>query len=61
MKPIIWNEGKEDQYYSTQKFGMALRPTSYHLGITPEYLQLIEQNGIQDHLKCITDYEIGEM
>lgn len=61
MQPIIWNEGKPDQYYSTQKFGMALRPTSYHLGITPEYLQLIKQNGIQDHLKCITDYEIGEM
>lgn len=44
MKPITWNKGKPDEWKSTYKHGIVAQPTTYGLGITPEYLQLVLSN-----------------
>lgn len=44
MKPIVWNAGKPDEWKSTYKHGIVAQPTTYSLGITPEYLQLVLSN-----------------
>lgn len=44
MKPIVWNKGKPDEWKSTYKHGIVAQPTTYSLGITPEYLQLVLSN-----------------
>lgn len=44
MKPIVWNKGKPDEWKSTYKHGIVAQPTTYSLGITTEYLQLVLSN-----------------
>lgn len=44
MQPIVWNKGKPDEWKSTYKHGIVAQPTTYSLGITPEYLQLVLSN-----------------
>lgn len=44
MRPIVWNKGKPDEWKSTYKHGIVAQPTTYSLGITPEYLQLVLSN-----------------
>lgn len=44
MKPIVWNKGQADEFKSVYKHGIVAQPTTYSLGITKEYLQLILEN-----------------
>jgi hypothetical protein len=45
MTPVTWCKGKKDEYYSTQKFGICLQPTTYELSINPVFaLQALLNN-----------------
>ena len=44
MQPITWNKGAYDEYKSTYKHGIVAQPTTYSMGMTPEYVQLILEN-----------------
>lgn len=44
MRPIVWHKGEPDEWKSTYKHGIVAQPTTYSLGITPEYLQLVLSN-----------------
>ena len=48
---IVWNEGQYDEYRSTEKEGIVIRPTSYSLSITDEYMTILSQ--AKNYLKCI--------
>ena len=47
MKPIVWNKGQYDEFYSTYKHGICALPTTYSLGITEEFDESVTmlQNG----------------
>lgn len=55
MEPVVWNEGCEDEYYSDYFQGITMRPTSYSMSMTDEYLDVIEQFLLNEdeHLDCI--------
>lgn len=55
MKPVVWNLGKEDEYVSDWKCGIAMRPTGYDMSITSEYLMLIEN--LKTTLECMESYD----
>ena len=44
MQPITWKKGAYDELKSTYKHGIVAQPTTYSMGITPEYMQLILEN-----------------
>lgn len=50
MQETIWGDGYQCNY----KHGTVLRPTSYSLGMTEEYLELLTgTNTLRNYLKCI--------
>ena len=55
MKPVVWNLGKEDEYVSDWKCGIAMRPTGYDMSVTSEYLMLIEN--LKTTLECMESYD----
>ena len=44
MQPITWNKGAYDEFKSTYKHGIVAQPTTYSMGMTPEYVKLIIEN-----------------
>ena len=44
MQPITWNKGAYDEYKSNYKHGIVAQPTTYSMGMTPEYVKLILEN-----------------
>lgn len=42
--PVTWKKGEYDEYYSDFQYGICLMPSSYTLGVTPEYLELVLEN-----------------
>ena len=48
---IIWNVGQYDEYLSTEKEGIVIRPTSYSMSIADEYDFLLKN--VKDYLTCI--------
>lgn len=44
MKEIVWNKGLPDEYKSSYKYGITAQPTTYSLGMTPEYLLFVIEN-----------------
>lgn len=42
MPPVLWNEGKYDEYYSTYQYGVNAQPTTYSLSMADEYIELIK-------------------
>lgn len=38
---VIWNEGYDDEYFSEDRYGIVMRPTSYSISIADEYAFLI--------------------
>ena len=44
MTAITWNKGAYDEYKSNYKHGIVAQPTTYSMGITTEYMQLILEN-----------------
>lgn len=53
MPPITWNEGQYDEWTSTDKFGINMRPAGYSMSLVDEYLRLITMDEI-DKLKCLS-------
>lgn len=47
MKSVVWNKGQKDEFYSTYKYGICAQPTTYSMGITPDYDEILTmvQNG----------------
>ena len=47
MKPIVWNKGQYDEFYSIYKHGICALPTTYSLGMTEEFDEFVTmlQNG----------------
>lgn len=41
QREIVWNNGKHDEFKSDYKFGIHAMPTTYTLGVTEDYLQVI--------------------
>lgn len=56
MQPVMWNEGQEDEYYSENFQGIAIRPTSYSMGLADNYIELLLEymSDSNNHLKCLT-------
>lgn len=50
---IVWNKGKYDEYKSSYKHGIVIRPTSYSMGVDEDYMQLIKNMIDRNHLLCI--------
>ena len=44
MQPITWNKGAYDEFKSNYKHGIVAQPTTYSMGMTPEYVKLILEN-----------------
>ena len=44
MPAITWNKGGYDEYKSNYKHGIVAQPTTYSMGMTTEYMQLILEN-----------------
>ena len=55
MEPVVWNKGEYDEYYSEYFQGIAIRPTSYSMSVTEEYLDLLALYiyNEDDHLQCV--------
>lgn len=41
MKPIVWNKGQYDEFYSKYQYGICAQPTTYSLGITDDYESIL--------------------
>lgn len=48
MPSVTWNKGQEDEYTSSLRFGINMRPTGYKMGVTDEYMELIDLTDIAD-------------
>ena len=42
--PVTWKKGEYDEYFSDFQYGICLMPSSYTLGVTQEYLELVLEN-----------------
>lgn len=53
MPTVTWNEGEYDEYTSTDRYGINMRPAGYSMSIVDEYLRLISMDSM-DKLKCLS-------
>lgn len=53
MPAVIWQDGKEDEYISHQKFGINALPSTYSMSLSNDYSTLL-LFGLQDYLKVST-------
>lgn len=44
QKPVIFNEGEYDEFHSTYSYAIHCVPTTYRLGMTEEYIDLLLEN-----------------
>lgn len=44
MRPITWNKGQYDEWYSTDTHGICMQPTTYKMGMSIDYLMLLMEN-----------------
>ena len=44
MPDCVWNAGGYDEYKAEYRHGITMQPTTYHMGITPEYALLLALN-----------------
>ena len=44
MPNCMWNVGEYDEYKADYRHGITMQPTTYHMGITPEYALLLALN-----------------
>ena len=49
---ITWNKGCYDEYVSNELYGINMRNTSYTMGLSADFLDLLMMNSL-NHLKCI--------
>lgn len=42
QKPVIWQKGQPDEYYSTQKYGVHMQAARYNLSLSDTYLALLK-------------------
>lgn len=53
---VTWNNGKYDEYRTDpkyDKYGIVIRPTSYSMSMTDEYLMLIALGEMDNRLQCM--------
>ena len=41
QKEVVWNKGQDDEFLSTYKSGINMRPTGYSMSIADEYALLL--------------------
>lgn len=53
MPPVIWQDGKEDEYISRYKYGINSQPTTYNMSLASEYEDLL-MNALQYYIGVST-------
>lgn len=43
MPELVWNQGKYDEYKSSQKYGVHAMPTTYEMKLSKDYKEIIER------------------